>query len=398
MEEWRMEARSMLPYNWLKGHVIKRLHCTAAQGCEGAAELRMEHGSRWLAEKQRSQMNLKSESSQSEHMCAWIVVSGRSSAEPLTGSLCVCLRCPSCSASSALPMETLFVLRDSSGSSMGSTSPEREAVFEVQPPSGSRRKREFMPDEKKDATYWEKRRKNNEAAKRSREKRRVHDYMMEGRLAGLSEENLRLRAELLTLKLRFGILSPADYTEHAHTLLAMRPNPARDRTTPPACHEPYCTKPLTSRGQDSPPRPTYLLPSHTRHPTAPSCLSSPRAGSAFTSARGALERYPFFHYPAHCKPLRLASPPPCPSAPPPHRKASDEEEWEGEQQVLTPSSLSTLRGGCASEPDPVAALPHKLRLKAKRGKADSDREAGRRDPCRHREELRLLLTSPELMD
>ena len=35
-----------------------------------------------------------------------------------------------------------------------------------------RRKREFISDEKKDASYWEKRRKNNEAAKRSREKRR----------------------------------------------------------------------------------------------------------------------------------------------------------------------------------------------------------------------------------
>ncbi|RXM95533.1 Nuclear factor interleukin-3-regulated protein [Acipenser ruthenus] len=295
-------------------------------------------------------------------------------------------------------METLFVLpvRDSGGSSMGSTSPEVEGVFEVQPPSGSRRKREFMPDEKKDATYWEKRRKNNEAAKRSREKRRVHDYVMEGRLAGLSEENLRLRAELLALKLRFGILSPADYAEHARTLLARRPSPAGDRTTPPACHERYCTKPLTSRGQDSPPRPTYLLPSHTHPPTAPPCLSCPLAGSAFTPARGALGRYPFFHYPPHCEPLRLASPPPCLPTPLPQRKASDE-EWEGEQQVPTPSSLPALKG-CASEPDPMAALPHKLRLKARRGKADSDGEAGRRDPRRHREELRLLLTSPELVD
>ncbi|XP_041085036.1 uncharacterized protein LOC121300535 [Polyodon spathula] len=266
-------------------------------------------------------------------------------------------------------METLFVLRDSGGSSMGSTSPEREAVFEVQPPSGSRRKREFMPDEKKDATYWEKRRKNNEAAKRSREKRRVHDYVMEGRLAGLSEENLRLRAELLALKLRFGILSPADYTEHAHTLLAMRPNPARDRTTPPACHEPYCTKPLTSRVQDSPPCPTYLLPSHTRHPTAPPCLSGPRAGSAFTPARGALERYPFFHYPVHCKPLsyrRGWGDPPAGGSGVSFRKAAPRTRRRGffltgEQSFWRGSPPARRSGLCT--PDQVKPGPHFSRLK-----------------------------------
>ncbi|XP_010218604.1 PREDICTED: nuclear factor interleukin-3-regulated protein-like [Tinamus guttatus] len=71
----------------------------------------------------------------------------------------------------------------------------------------SRRKREFMPDEKKDNMYWEKRRKNNEAAKRSREKRRLNDFAMESQLAALSEENAVLRTELLSLKLRFGLIS-----------------------------------------------------------------------------------------------------------------------------------------------------------------------------------------------
>lgn len=72
----------------------------------------------------------------------------------------------------------------------------------------SRRKREFMPDDKKDTMYWEKRRKNNEAAKRSREKRRLNDVAMESQLAALSRENAVLRTELLSLKLRFGLLSP----------------------------------------------------------------------------------------------------------------------------------------------------------------------------------------------
>uniref|UniRef100_A0A674KD08 BZIP domain-containing protein n=1 Tax=Terrapene triunguis TaxID=2587831 RepID=A0A674KD08_9SAUR len=75
----------------------------------------------------------------------------------------------------------------------------------------SRRKREFMPDEKKDTMYWEKRRKNNEAAKRSREKRRLNDFAMESQLSALSEENAFLRAELLALKLHFGLIKGRDY-------------------------------------------------------------------------------------------------------------------------------------------------------------------------------------------
>ncbi|XP_072319525.1 nuclear factor interleukin-3-regulated protein-like [Eucyclogobius newberryi] len=69
-----------------------------------------------------------------------------------------------------------------------------------------RRKREFIPDEKKDDGYWDKRKKNNEAAKRSREKRRANDMVLERRVLGLLEENARLRAEMLALKFRFGLV------------------------------------------------------------------------------------------------------------------------------------------------------------------------------------------------
>ena len=48
----------------------------------------------------------------------------------------------------------------------------------------------------KDSHYWEKRRKNNEAAKRSREKRRVNDAVVESRLAELARENDALKMEL----------------------------------------------------------------------------------------------------------------------------------------------------------------------------------------------------------
>ncbi len=81
-----------------------------------------------------------------------------------------------------------------------------------------RRKREFISDEKKDACYWEKRRKNNEAAKRSREKRRLNDMVLENRVMALNEENVRLKTELLQLKLRFGLISTSSYMEKSQQI------------------------------------------------------------------------------------------------------------------------------------------------------------------------------------
>lgn len=86
------------------------------------------------------------------------------------------------------------------------------------PSMTSRRKREFISDEKKDASYWEKRRKNNEAAKRSREKRRMNDMVLENRVMALNEENVRLKTELLQLKLRFGLISTASYMEKSQQI------------------------------------------------------------------------------------------------------------------------------------------------------------------------------------
>ncbi|XP_034048767.1 nuclear factor interleukin-3-regulated protein [Thalassophryne amazonica] len=81
-----------------------------------------------------------------------------------------------------------------------------------------RRKREFIPEEKKDVLYWERRRKNNEAAKRSREKRRINDMVLENKLMVLGEENASLKAELLSLKLKFGLLSSAAYAQEIQAL------------------------------------------------------------------------------------------------------------------------------------------------------------------------------------
>uniref|UniRef100_A0A8C4QEG8 Nuclear factor, interleukin 3 regulated, member 6 n=1 Tax=Eptatretus burgeri TaxID=7764 RepID=A0A8C4QEG8_EPTBU len=79
------------------------------------------------------------------------------------------------------------------------------------------RKREFIPDSMKDISYWDKRRKNNEAAKRSREKRRLNDLVLEGRVVGLLEENSCLRAELSALKFRFGLTQASTEPPAART-------------------------------------------------------------------------------------------------------------------------------------------------------------------------------------
>lgn len=78
----------------------------------------------------------------------------------------------------------------------------------ARPPAGSRspltsngRKRpRTMPDELKDTAYWERRRKNNEAAKRSRDARRAKEDEIAIRAAFLEQENLKLRVEVAALK------------------------------------------------------------------------------------------------------------------------------------------------------------------------------------------------------
>lgn len=100
----------------------------------------------------------------------------------------------------------------------------------ARPSATVRRKREFTPDEKKDDGYWDKRKKNNEAAKRSREKRRVSDLALEGRVLALLEENARLKAELLALKFRFGLIQ--DPAEHSRPVVALATEPHRPNATP----------------------------------------------------------------------------------------------------------------------------------------------------------------------
>jgi len=68
-----------------------------------------------------------------------------------------------------------------------------------------RKQREFIPDAKKDESYWDRRRRNNEAAKRSREKRRFNDMVLEQRVIELAKENHIYKAQLTAIKDKYGI-------------------------------------------------------------------------------------------------------------------------------------------------------------------------------------------------
>lgn len=57
-----------------------------------------------------------------------------------------------------------------------------------------------VPDERKDIQYWEKRKKNNESAKRSRDARRMKEEQIAMRVVYLEQENLQLRTEVSLLK------------------------------------------------------------------------------------------------------------------------------------------------------------------------------------------------------
>jgi len=66
-------------------------------------------------------------------------------------------------------------------------------------PTIRKRSKTFTPPEKKDNKYWEKRGKNNIAARRSREARRLKENQIAMRAAYLEKQNLHLRVTLKNL-------------------------------------------------------------------------------------------------------------------------------------------------------------------------------------------------------
>ncbi|RWS29633.1 cell death specification protein-like protein [Leptotrombidium deliense] len=69
-------------------------------------------------------------------------------------------------------------------------------------PTLKKRKRtpQPIPEECKDGAYWERRKRNNESAKRSREMRRVKEQQTNMRVIFLEQDNLRLKTEVTMLR------------------------------------------------------------------------------------------------------------------------------------------------------------------------------------------------------
>ena len=94
-----------------------------------------------------------------------------------------------------------MIRSNSMSSSTGSSPPSLSggSVF------NSRKQRTFIPDSLKDESYFDRRKRNNEAAKRSREKRRISDMVLEQRVLDLAKENALLRKELIAVKKQFNL-------------------------------------------------------------------------------------------------------------------------------------------------------------------------------------------------
>lgn len=205
---------------------------------------------------------------------------------------------------------------------------------------GSRRKREFIPEEKKDALYWEKRRKNNEAAKRSREKRRMNDYVLETHLVAMKEENAKLSAELMAIKLHFGLVHPTAYPVH-------QPNHLQHyvhRGTASNTHHQFLQRDYYWGGRDS------VMPSHQQSNPVfiPAyALHAMRGLSYFnTDTTGSGLLTPLV-LPQNLMPAHSSHPGVPLLKPIPTRVASDEEE---EQQVPGVVSLS-----CSAPPSKITS-------------------------------------------
>lgn len=79
-----------------------------------------------------------------------------------------------------------------------------------------------IPDSCKDEAYWERRKRNNESAKRSRELRRIKEAQQSSKVTVLEQENLRLRTEVDMLREELNKLREILYTNNNNNNPAMR--------------------------------------------------------------------------------------------------------------------------------------------------------------------------------
>ncbi len=233
------------------------------------------------------------------------------------------------------------------------------------PSSSSRRKREFIPHDKKDEGYWDKRRKNNEAAKRSREKRRVNDMVLESRVLALLEENARLRAELLALKFRFGLVKDPSNA------------PILPLTTAPH-HTPQTLTPhyYLHRGDGG------LPSSSASHPNNQTSHLSTRGSrdagnmsedSGFSTPGGSSVGSPIFFEDRLSDHGKLS----------PHR--AEELGYDLHHSPADVHHTPGITGGKLDQAEAMKNLPHKLRFKtpgsADAGDATGDNSSARRSPA-----------------
>ncbi|TWW58575.1 uncharacterized protein LOC130526682 [Takifugu flavidus] len=225
--------------------------------------------------------------------------------------------------------------------------------------NGARRKREFIQDEKKDNCYWEKRRKNNEAAKRSREKRRVNDMVLEQRVLGLLEENARLRAELLALKLRFGLVKdPSEVSvvplsapacAHAANCVTHFYQPQTDRSSCVNGHSNSSPQPVQPLHPAAACGPRGARPRSTCDESGVSNVASPVYFDGAASVRG--------------------DPPP---------KEAVEERQQGLNPHICPPDVGDNHYVARQDsPEGLKSLPHKLRFKGPGGGDASPKPDGR---------------------
>lgn len=251
---------------------------------------------------------------------------------------------------------------------------------EVTPAGGTlRRKREFIPQEKKDEGYWDKRKKNNEAAKRSREKRRVNDMVLENRVLGLLEENARLRAELLALKYRFGLVKEPSNA----TILPLT-------TTAPCIPQPANSHYYLLR-EDGLHSNTTMVP----HPNSTQAVfqvgrgirdnSSMSEDSGFSTPGGSSVGSPVFFEDRLSDQGKLS----------PNRSddlGSEYHHSSGPDTLVAQGSTghTSTASGNGDSVECMKSLPHKLRFKGP-GSGDSENVSERRSPVQHtggRENLR----------
>ncbi|XP_023670339.1 TEF transcription factor, PAR bZIP family member a isoform X1 [Paramormyrops kingsleyae] len=103
------------------------------------------------------------------------------------------------------PDPTDLVLSSVPGGELFNPRKHRFSEEELKPqPMIKKAKKVFVPEEQKDEKYWQRRKKNNMAAKRSRDARRLKENQITVRAAFLEQENMALRQEVAELRKDYG--------------------------------------------------------------------------------------------------------------------------------------------------------------------------------------------------